>query len=66
MDQHPERRMKAAMAAFIDREMRPLQQEFPGLKRTQLLAKLHKMFEKSPENPMNQHKEQLARQARGR
>lgn len=54
LERHPERRIKAAYAAFEEREMPKLRQEFPGLRLTQLREKLHKAWQKSPDNPFNQ------------
>ena len=54
IEKHPERRMKAAFAAFEAREMPKLRQENPSLKHSQLLERLHKLWKKSPENPFNQ------------
>lgn len=54
IEKHPERRMKAAFAAFEAREMPKIRQENPSLKHSQLLERLHKLWKKSPENPFNQ------------
>lgn len=54
LERHPERRVKAAYAAFEDRRLPELKQERPGLRLTQYKELLHKEFEKSPENPFNQ------------
>lgn len=54
VEKHPERRMKAAFAAFEAREMPKLRAEYPSLKHSQLLERLHKSWKKSPENPFNQ------------
>jgi hypothetical protein len=54
VEKHPERRMKAAFAAFEARELPKLRAENPSLRHTQLLERLHKMWQKSPENPFNQ------------
>lgn len=53
-DAHPERRMKAAYAAYEEREMEIMRKENPGLKRSQLKQAIFKQWQKSPENPMNQ------------
>ncbi|KAG0339112.1 hypothetical protein BG000_002801 [Podila horticola] len=54
VDRHPERRFKAAFAAYVDREMPILKQEHPGLRQNQMQDLLYKQFQKSPENPFNQ------------
>lgn len=54
VEKHPEKRMKAAFAAFEDRELPLMRKEFPGLKRSQLKERLWKQWQKSDENPMNQ------------
>lgn len=54
VEKHPERRMKAAFAAFEAREMPIIRAENPSLKHSQLLERLHKLWKKSPDNPFNQ------------
>ncbi len=54
-DSHPERRMKAAYAAYEERELPRLKEENPNLRMSQLKQLLRKEWMKSPENPMNQH-----------
>ncbi len=54
IERHPERRQKAAYAAFEEREMPLLKQEHPGLRLSQLKERLHRMWQKSPDNPFNQ------------
>ncbi|KAF9920392.1 hypothetical protein FBU30_009790 [Linnemannia zychae] len=54
IDRHPERRFKAAFAAYLDREMPILKKEHPGLRQNQMHDMLYKQFQKSPENPFNQ------------
>ena len=54
VEKHPERRMKAAFCAFEAQEMPKLRAEFPSLKHSQLLERLHKAWKKSTENPFNQ------------
>jgi len=54
IDRHPERRMKAAYAAFEERRLPELRGEHPGLRLGQMKEMIRKEFEKSPENPMNQ------------
>lgn len=47
------RRRKAAYLAFEERELPILRAEKPGLKQSQYKEILFKMWQKSPENPMN-------------
>lgn len=54
IEKHPERRVKAAFAAYEARELPILKAENPGLRHTQLMERLHKMWQKAPENPFNQ------------
>lgn len=54
IDRHPERRVKAAFAAYEDRRLPELRKENPGLRLQQIKNLLFKEFQKSPENPMNQ------------
>lgn len=54
VEKHPERRMKAAFAAFEARELPLIRAENPSLKHSQLLERLHKLWKKSPDNPFNQ------------
>nr|CAG8435107.1 7519_t:CDS:2 [Entrophospora candida] len=54
IEKHPEKRFKAALAAYEEREMPRLKKENPGLRYTQLNELLFKNFQKSPENPFNQ------------
>ncbi|KAI9804206.1 MAG: hypothetical protein M1825_001608 [Sarcosagium campestre] len=54
VDRHPERRYKAAYAAYEARRMPELEQESKGLRRQQRIDIIRKEFEKSPENPFNQ------------
>eukprot|EP01063_Lacrimia_lanifica_P035784 TRINITY_DN690_c1_g1_i1.p2 TRINITY_DN690_c1_g1~~TRINITY_DN690_c1_g1_i1.p2 ORF type:complete len:222 (+),score=150.45 TRINITY_DN690_c1_g1_i1:57-722(+) len=51
-DMNPERRMKAAHAAFDKKMMPILKADNPGLKRTQLKEMCWKLWNKSPENPL--------------
>lgn len=53
-DKHPERRMKAAFAAFEERNMPRIKDENPTLRLSQLKQILKKEWMKSPENPFNQ------------
>ncbi|CDH55264.1 hypothetical protein RO3G_03505 [Lichtheimia corymbifera JMRC:FSU:9682] len=54
VDRHPERRFKAALAAYEEREMTRFKLENPGLRQSQLKQLIYKAFQKSPENPFNQ------------
>ncbi|KAK1831359.1 hypothetical protein QBC39DRAFT_426099 [Podospora conica] len=56
IDRHPERRRKAAYAAFEERRLREMEADGTGagLRLNQRKERLRKEFEKSPENPMNQ------------
>ena len=54
VDKHPEKRMKAAYAAFEEREIPRLKQENPNLRMSQLKQLLRKEWMKSPDNPINQ------------
>ncbi|KAI9596352.1 hypothetical protein BDF19DRAFT_421881 [Syncephalis fuscata] len=53
-DRHVERRLKAAYAAYEERELPILKKENPSLRLTQLKQLLWKQWQKSPENPLNQ------------
>lgn len=54
LDRHPERRMKAAFAAFEEVNMPRLKKENPNMRLSQLKQQLKKEWVKSPENPLNQ------------
>ncbi|BCS26217.1 DUF1014 domain protein [Aspergillus puulaauensis] len=54
IDRHPERRFKAAYAAFEARRLPEIEEENPGLRRNQRIELVKKEFEKSDENPFNQ------------
>lgn len=56
MDRHPERRFKAAFAAFEERRLKEMEQDGSGqgLRQNQKREKIRKEFEKSEENPFNQ------------
>ncbi|CAL5866916.1 uncharacterized protein PFLUO_LOCUS1127 [Penicillium psychrofluorescens] len=54
IDRHPERRFKAAYAAFEERRLPEIEEENPGLRRQQRIELCRKEFEKSEENPFNQ------------
>ncbi|KAF4682201.1 hypothetical protein FOZ60_010956 [Perkinsus olseni] len=51
-DRHPEKRAKALYAAFEERRMAEIKDEYPGLKRSQYKEKIFKEWQKSPENPL--------------
>lgn len=53
IDRHPERRFKAAYAAFEERRLDEMKDE-KGLRRNQKVDQIRKEFEKHPENPFNQ------------
>jgi Coiled-coil domain-containing protein 124 /Oxs1 len=55
-DKHPEKRMKAAWAAYEAAELPRLQEDKPELKRQQYRDMLWKSWQKSPNNPLNQAK----------
>ncbi|XP_067416059.1 coiled-coil domain-containing protein 124 [Emydura macquarii macquarii] len=54
IDRHPERRMKAAFAAFEEVNLPRLKQENPNMRLSQLKQLLKKEWMRSPDNPMNQ------------
>lgn len=54
IDRHPEKRMKAAYAAFEERRMPCLKEEYPTFRLSQLRQVLKKEWQKSSENPLNQ------------
>lgn len=54
VDEHPERRMKAAHLAFEGKMIPRLKAENPGLKHSQIKEMVWKEWQKSPENPMVQ------------
>ncbi|KAL8932893.1 MAG: hypothetical protein Q9216_006627 [Gyalolechia sp. 2 TL-2023] len=54
IDRHPERRFKAAYAAYEARRMPELEAEMKGLRRQQRVDIVRKEFERSAENPFNQ------------
>jgi hypothetical protein len=53
IDRHPERRFKAAYAAFEARRLPEIEAEHPGLRKNQRVEICKKEFEKSDENPFN-------------
>lgn len=54
IDRHPERRVKAAFAAYEERRAPEIKAENPGLRQQQVKNLIFKEFQKSSENPMNQ------------
>ncbi|KAL9099600.1 MAG: hypothetical protein Q9163_004919 [Psora crenata] len=54
IDRHPERRFKAAYAAFEARRLPEIEEEHKGLRKNQRVEICRKEFDKSPENPFNQ------------
>ncbi|KAF3020570.1 hypothetical protein G7054_g11924 [Neopestalotiopsis clavispora] len=56
IDRHPERRFKAAYAAFEERRLEEMEKDGSGtgLRLNQKKDRIRKEFEKSPENPFNQ------------
>ncbi|KAM0798052.1 hypothetical protein BDR22DRAFT_809667 [Usnea florida] len=54
IDRHPERRFKAAYAAYEARRMPEVEEEHQGLRKKQREDLIRKEFERSPENPFNQ------------
>lgn len=56
IDKHPERRFKAAYAAFEERRMKEMEEDGSGqgLRKNQKEQQIRKEFERSPENPFNQ------------
>lgn len=56
IDKHPERRFKAAFAAYQERRLQEMEEDGSGkgLRKNQKEEKIRKEFEKSPENPFNQ------------
>ncbi|EKG17425.1 hypothetical protein MPH_05356 [Macrophomina phaseolina MS6] len=53
VDRHPERRFKAAYAAYEERRLEEMKDE-KGLRRQQKIDQIRKEFEKHPDNPFNQ------------
>lgn len=54
IDRHPERRFKAAYAAFEARRLPEVEEEHKGLRKNQRIELIRKEFEKHPDNPFNQ------------
>ncbi|KAF2092250.1 DUF1014-domain-containing protein [Saccharata proteae CBS 121410] len=53
IDRHPERRFKAAYAAYEERRLEEMADE-KGLRKNQKIERIRKEFEKHPDNPFNQ------------
>ena len=53
IDRHPERRFKAAYAAFEERRLEEMKDD-KGLRRQQKVDQIRREFEKHPDNPFNQ------------
>lgn len=53
-DKHPEKRVKASYAAFEEKMIPVAREDNPTLKLSQLKEIVWKMWQKSPENPINQ------------
>ena len=51
VDRHPERRAKAAFAAYKERMTKEIRAEQPGLKKSQIDERIWKLWQKSEENP---------------
>lgn len=54
VEKHPERRFKAAYAAYEARRLPEVEEEQPGLRRQQRIKVVQKEFEKHEDNPFNQ------------
>lgn len=54
VERHPERRAKAAYAAWEAIELPKMKMEYPSLRMSQMKERLMKAWGKSPENPFNQ------------
>eukprot|EP00903_Cladosiphon_okamuranus_P019172 g17634.t1 len=52
-ERHPEKRLKAALAAYEERELPALKEAKPGLKLRQYKQMIFEQFQKAPENPIN-------------
>ncbi len=52
IDQHPEKRMKAAYLEFEEENLPKLKQENPNMRLSQLKQLLKKEWMKSPKNPL--------------
>ena len=52
VDEHPERRMKAAYKAYYETELIRQREEFPGLKLSQYKERISSAWKTARENPM--------------
>ncbi|CAB0018022.1 unnamed protein product [Nesidiocoris tenuis] len=52
-DRHPERRMKAAYAAYEEKMLPVLKKQSPSLRHSQLKQMIFKQWQTAPENPAN-------------
>ncbi|KAL1493047.1 hypothetical protein ABEB36_011187 [Hypothenemus hampei] len=52
-DNHPEKRLKAAYAAYEEEKLKELKLEHPTLRLSQLKQMIFKAWQKAPENPLN-------------
>ena len=53
VDMHPERRVKKAFRKFVEDNTDSFKEEYPSLRRQQLMHQMWKAFSKSKDNPMN-------------
>ena len=53
-DGHPEKRRKALYNAFLERQLPIMKEEHPGLRLNQYKERIFELWQKSPENPVNQ------------
>lgn len=60
-DKHPEKRMRAAWNAFLEKQLPIYKIGYPSMKRNQLIHMIQKDFKKSPENPVYKKQIQLAK-----
>lgn len=61
-DKHPEKRMRAAWNAFLEKNLPLYRTLYPGSKRAQLINFIQKDFKKSPENPVFKQQLLIAKQ----
>ncbi len=61
VDKHPERRMKAAYAAFEQERLPQLKQEYQNMRLSQIKQMLRKEWMKHPNNPMNPMNKDIVR-----
>lgn len=53
-DGHPEKRRKALYNAYLERQLPIMKEEHPGLRLNQYKERIFELWQKSPENPVNQ------------